>query len=388
MAKKWMILILAICLIGALMLPACTAEEEPAPAPAPAPTSAPAPAPAPAPTSAPAPAPAPAPAAPTKTGTLKVSYTTPKGKSYGQGLEYFAEEFEKATDGRYKVETYPSNSLVTLTEALDATKGGKCEIVVSSVGMFQSQFPLNNIPSVTTLGWDPQSPDDFVDGWSAWRELINAFPEVEKEFDGLKLLNPMMMDPFFLLSKEKEIHLPQDFAGMKIGGTGYAGEIAKKYGGASVHQVPPQAYMNMDKGVIDACFFTFGMVNDYSMDELASYMYVMPFTQVQLILIMNQEAWDALEPADQETLMEVLDPSLKKSAQASWDSQGLGRDRWAKAGGTVAYPTDAERAAWQEAATIAINKWQNDAVALGIPRETTAAVYAKWKEIRKEHGQK
>ncbi len=389
MYKKYCLLFAVVLTLLVLLLPACTAEE-PAPTPAPAPTPSPTTAPAPAPTAAPAPTTTPAPApAPEKTGTLKLSYTVPKGKTYGVGMDDFAVQFEKATGGRYKVEVYPSNSLVSLTEAWDATVGGKAEIVVTSTSVFARQFLLNNIISIISLGWNVQSPEDIEDGWAAWWELIDAFPEVAKEFEGVKLLNPMIMDQLYFLSKDKPVRVPSDLKGLKVGMPGLpAAEMLKAYGGVNVMQVPPQAYMNMDKGVVDACAWTFGMVADYSMEEVAQYMLVQPMSQSQLIIIMNQEAWDGLSAKDQGILEDTMRESLKLSAQASSDSQEVGKKRWLDAGRTIIYPTPDESALWEDAAVIAIRKWRDDAVAAGISPEVCSNVFTTWKEIRKEHGQK
>ena len=357
--RYWMISVLTLVLLAALLLPACA---EPAPAPTPAP--------------APAPPPAPAPK------TIKISYTCPPGKSYSAGLEYLAEEFPKRTNGRYDCETYPANTLVTLPAALDATKGRLAEIVVFSTTIFSKDFPLL-IATSLPVGVDLTTKEEWIAAHDMSWEFYNTFPEVQAECKDFKLLWPNMLHPIYLVTMDKEVHFPEDFKGMKIGAGGPTADIVKAYGGASVHQVPPQAYMNMDKGVVEAGFFSWAMASDWKIHELANYYYTMNFGNGTLLIAMNLEAWNELSAEDQKILEETMaDAARGPMVEGMLKEEAYGR-QIATENAKVYAPTPEEAAAWQKACAPAIEEWANIAQSMGI--EYPEPFYEAFKKMQKKY---
>jgi TRAP-type C4-dicarboxylate transport system substrate-binding protein len=356
------ILVVALVLLAALILPAC------APAPAPKPT--------------PAPTPTPAPA-PVVAKTFKFSYTMPKGTAVGKGYDWFGPEFEKRTQGRYKVEIYPNNTLVPLTAALDSVRKGVAEIVVTSTGTFPKDFALNLVTSIPTLGFNLGDSVELAGKANkAAMELYNTSPDIQAEFKGLKYLSPMVLNPYNLISKKKEVHLPKDFEGMKIGGSGAKMDIVKNAKGAPVQMIPPQSYENLDKGVVEAGFLTLSQVYDYKLWELCSYYYLADFGCGQQVILMNMDAWNAMTPADQKIMMDLWPDVWPVSAESSIGDIKKGFDALTKAGYKTTKPTAAEIAEWEKAAVPVAEKWAADAVAVGISKETCDKVLDLWKKIR------
>jgi TRAP-type C4-dicarboxylate transport system substrate-binding protein len=100
----------------------------------------------------------------------------PKGASIGAGFEWFAAEFPKRTNGRYIVETYPSETLTKLSVALDAIKAGTAEIIGTSTGTFPKAFPLTLVVSIPTLSFPGGVISSYVEGSGAIWDLYNAVP--------------------------------------------------------------------------------------------------------------------------------------------------------------------------------------------------------------------
>jgi TRAP-type C4-dicarboxylate transport system substrate-binding protein len=245
------------------------------------------------------------PTTPVTVTTLKFSYTMPKGASVARGFDWFGPEFEKRTAGRYKIEIYPASTLVSIAAALDAVKSGVCEIVMTSVRSFPKDFPLTQVASLPTLGFNPKTVDDYALSYKAAWEFINNNPEIQNEFKDFKLLFPVVLDPYNLVSKSKEVHSAADFKGMKVGGSGSKMEIVSANGGAAVQQIPPQTYDNMQKGLTDAAFISFAQVYDYRIQELASYFLAQDFGGGFILITMNWAAWNKMSAADQKILMDT-----------------------------------------------------------------------------------
>jgi TRAP-type transport system periplasmic protein len=365
--KYWLFLALTVFILAALLLPACSTEQTTTTAAAATTTAVKT-------TTA-------APTTPVVAKTLKFSYTQPKGASVAKGFEWFGPEFEKRTNGRYKIEIYPSSQLVSTTAALDAVKSGVCEIVMTSVGSFPKAFPLSSVASLPTLGYYPKTADDQVKVYQSAFDFINANPEVQNEYKDFKLLQAMCLDPYNLISKKTPIHAAADFKGLKVGGSGGKMEIVSKNGGAAVQQVPPNTYDNMQKGLIEAAFVTFSQVGDYHLYDLADYYYSQDFGGGLMIITMNWDAWNAMSAADQKIMMETWHDAGKVSGQGSLDSIEAGKKDVIKAGKTITDPTAAETAAWASGAGPAFDKWRADAKALGATDAILDKILASWQSI-------
>jgi TRAP-type C4-dicarboxylate transport system substrate-binding protein len=351
--KLWVIFVIGFILVVALIIPACS---QPAPAPKP---------------STPAPAPAPAPVV---AKTFKFSYTMPKAASVGRGYDWFGPEFEKRTQGRYKIETYPGATLIPITAALDSVKKGVAEIVMTSHSTFPKDFALSLVMGIPTLGFPIGDNVQGVQLASAlsW-ELYNSIPEIKAENNaGFVPLHFLVLDPYNLVSKKKEIHSAKDFGGMKVGGSGSKMDIVVENGGAKVQMIPPDSYQTLDKGVAEAGFLTFAQVYDYKITEVCSYFYTQDFGCGQHNITMNKDAWNSMTPADQKILMDTFKDSIKISAEGAQDNIGY----------KITDPTPDERIAWEAAAGPAIASWMKDCKSVGLDQALCDKVLATWKQIR------
>ena len=306
----------------------------------------------------------------------------PKGVSIAAGFEWFGPEFNKRTEGRYKVEIYPSSTLVSIPAQLDSVKSGVCEIVMSSVGGFPRDFPLTAVVNMPTLALPAETVEESLKAFQAGWEFYNTFPEIQAEFKPYKLIYPILLPTYHIVSKKKEIHSAADFRGMKIGGSGAKMELVTANGGAAVQQVPPMAYANMDKGVIDAAFITFSQVSDFRMQEIADYFYNQDFGSGLIIVLMNWNAWNALSPQDQKIMGETWADAIKVSATGSVSDEAKGKKAILDASKKITNPTAVEAAAWAKGAEPATRKWRDDAISAGVDSATVEKIYNGWLKIR------
>jgi TRAP-type C4-dicarboxylate transport system substrate-binding protein len=401
--KRFLVILAALAVICALILSGCS---NPTPTPSatpksPATSAAPVPAtsaaPVPATSAAPAPAsssvaPKPSASAPASSvapsagaKTIKFGYTMPKGASIGAGFEWFATEFPKRTNGRYVVQTYPNNTLAPVNGALDAVTSGAAEMMGTSTGTFPKNFPLSLVVSIPTLGFPGGVISSYVEGSAALFDLYNAVPEVKNEFKDYQLVWTYTLDPYNLVSKKKDIHLPSDFKGMKIGGSGAKMDIVTAAGGAKVAMAPPDSYENLDKGIVDACFITFSQVNDYKIYEIANSYNKQDFGGGNYVILMNKTFFASMSPDDQKILTDTWKEANVVSGQTSLTGVVAGIKAVQDAKRTIITPTPAEVKAWQDAAVVSIQSWMNDAKALNISQALLDKTLAAWKAALAAH---
>jgi len=306
----------------------------------------------------------------------------PKGKSFGAGFEWLAEELPKRTEGRYKVETYPSNTLVPHPAALDSVKAGVCEIALFTPAMFASAFPLSQIAGLPTVAMYSRTEEEARAAFDFWWEFYRL-PEMQNELTGMKMLWPCVTGTVGIASAKKEIRSAADFKGLVVAASGESAEVVKANGGASIMVVPPQGYMNLDKGLIDGGFWSPAMVTDYSTQELLKYYNTYPMGTGILVLMMNLEAWNAMSPQDQkileETMLEASDVMIDMVVPGYHESMQMISD----AGVKIIEPTIVETMMWDTDCQVAIDSWVKKAQEAGYGN--AEQFFAKYKEMRSKY---
>jgi TRAP-type C4-dicarboxylate transport system substrate-binding protein len=317
--------------------------------------------------------------------TIKFSYTMPKGGSIAKGFDWFGPAFEQATNGRYKVEIYPGATLVAASASIDAAKSGACELVYTSAGSFPKQFPLSIVAQLPSLGY-PQSTVKITHASNdAFWEFFKTTPEIQNEFKDVTLVQPLILAPYRLVAKKVQIKSAADFRGLKVGGTGTKMEMVVANGGAKIQQIPPDTYMNMDKGVTDAAFITFSQVYDFKIQEIANFFLDYAFDNAAAVIIMNTPFYNSMGAADQKILLDTLAKAQDVCAQGSIDDNAKGIEVIKAAGKSVYTPTAEEVAAWDSQAAPAIEAWRIDAKKMGATDATLDMIIAKYKTLRTKY---
>lgn len=309
---------------------------------------------------------------------LRFAYSMPSKKSQSHGWEWLGPEFAKRTDGRYKVEYYPGETLFKMAAAYDSILSNVAQIANVSMGSFEKRLPLSNVALLPTLDF-PGSPKARIACGYAFMEMHRKLPQIQEEFKGVKLFGYHQLNPYILASKKKEIYLPEHFKGLKVGGTGTKMKLVSNNGGAEVTQVPPDAYMNMDKGVVDASFLSWSQIWDYKIWETAKYFCDFSFSGGAFAMMMNLDTWNGMSPEDQKIFMELWSEAYEMGAQNTYKEVGKGMKAAPDAGAKVRKLTETEIAAWRKAATPVIEQWMTQAKKIGA--KDPEAVLAEWQRL-------
>jgi len=375
--KRYLAVLVAIIVIASIVLCSCGGSSTTTSAPAqtsaapPAATSA-AP---PAATSAAAPAKAPI--------TFKINYTMPKGAGIGGAFDWFAAEFEKRTEGRYKCEVYPSGTLLAPPATLDGVKKGIAQMSLFVLGI-NPGFPLTMLTGLPGFGFQLTDMETSLAGSDAALEFLNL-PEVKAEWKDIELVWTAELDSNILITKKKEVRLPKDFQGLKIGGSGYVMEIVNANGGATVTQMPPDMYMHLDKGVVNGSVTGLGMIHDYHIPDIIDYYYGVDLGSGMFPTIINKDFYAAMSDGDKKIFKEVIDEFAKISTKSSIEARNNGLADIKAAGKAISPPTAAEQAEWDKAVAIAKAKWVADCVKAGVSEATCDKVYADWEKIYQKY---
>jgi TRAP-type C4-dicarboxylate transport system substrate-binding protein len=309
---------------------------------------------------------------------LRFAYSTPSKRSMSYGWEWLGPEFEKRTNGRYRIEYYPGETLFKMAAGFDSVVSNVAQITHVSIGSYERRLPVSNILCLPTLDF-PSTLKGKIAAGNAFMELYQKFPQIQEEYKEVKVFGFHQLFPYVLVSKNKEVYLPEQFKGLKVGGTGDRMLIVSKNGGADVNQVPPDAYMNMDKGVIDAAFSSWSQVTIYKLVEVAKYIYDLGFGSGAFAMIMNLNTWNGMSPEDQKVFMELWPTAFEMATKNNLKDIQRGMKAATDRGVKIRKPTKTEIAAWRKAASPVIELWITKCKKVGV--KDPEAILAEWEKL-------
>ncbi len=326
MNKRWFVLIVVVCMIVALLIPACAT-----PAPAPVPT--------------PAPSPAPTPAA--KPITLKLGSDTTPASYYNQAADWWCKEIAKATEGRVVIDQYHNSTLAAGNAAIDSLNGGMVDIYIISITTFPGIMPVSQVFCLPGLAF-PSTPEGKTACAVNYPPLFEKFSAVSNEWKNLKWLYANPGPTFHIISKSKEIHTPADISGLKVGGLGARQDILKVFGAAPVAAPPPQSYQMLQTGVVDAFCSPWVAVNDFQLWEVVKYQVDADTGESGMVTTISQNSWNKISPGDQKIIMDLASKAPAKATEALIKDQEAAKKKFLDYGRTMITLTAQERAVWQE----------------------------------------
>ena len=257
-------------------------------------------APAPAPSPAPAPAPAPAP----KPQPIKLifgSQNPEQGWEVSQASKPWMKKVEAATKGQVTFEGYFAQSLFKGTDAWEAIKQGQTDIGFCAMSFFPGIASLSEVMNLPFL----PLPSAEVGGDVIWR-LYEKYPALAKQYADVKVLNFIILYPFFLQTKDKQVKTLDDIRGLKLRALGGPQtDSAKALGASPVFLGINDVYPNLEKGVVDGAFLPWEALMSFKIYEVVKYYTYMPFNANLFIIAANNKKWNSLPPDVQKAIMSV-----------------------------------------------------------------------------------
>jgi len=180
---------------------------------------------------------------------LKVGHHYPPVHQQHKLFEAWAEELEKRTGGRVKVELYPAEALCKVREECDALLNRTFDVGDLIPTYYPGRFPLEEI---FHLPWAIPAGADNPIGKEVRHAVFEKFL-IPYHFSNMKVLWTGRFDRNVLHMADKEVRIPDDVKGLVIGFPG--GKLLPKLisaVGASPEQVTViDMYTALERGTID-----------------------------------------------------------------------------------------------------------------------------------------
>ena len=278
-------------------------------------------------------------------------------------LDVWADNVEAASEGRIKVDRFPSMQLGgTPPELMDQVIDGVADVVWTVVGYTPGRFPSTEVFELPFMVTDARA------GSAAYWQMYEE--HMQEEFADVHILGTWIHGPGVIHSN-KEIRTPDDMQGMKIrGATRQVNALLSVLGATPVGMPVPAIPEALSKGVIDGTTIPWEVTPALKISELVNYHTEFEgrhLYNVTFVLAMNKGVYDGL-PDD---LKAVIDDNsgLEFSVFAGGtqsDADGPSRQIAVDAGNEIVTLTEAEAEVWREAAQPVYDTWLSEMEERGI----------------------
>jgi TRAP-type transport system periplasmic protein len=280
--------------------------------------------------------------------TIKFGYDTPPPTGLGVPADFFAKEVTARTNGRVTVQTYPAGTLSTQASSLESMRAKVADAYVISLGSNLDAFPILNFTSLPGLNFYPDTNDLLKTEVDTMRALIAKYPSVANELKGFHLLYSNSYSSAVLMGKGKQITVPADMVGVKVGCDGLRQDTVTRVGGVPVFTIPPQMYQQIQTGVIASTLVAWGAALDWQLQEQTNYVLDLTFGGSQLPALLNQSVWDKISPSDQQIVTQVAAEAEQVNRDFVTKQIPQARQKWADAKVSITKPTADQKKLWTD----------------------------------------
>lgn len=242
-----------------------------------------------------------------KTKTIKLAHTLDVNHSVHKAMLKMGEDLQQLSDGKLKIEIYPSQQLGSERECLELLQIGSLDMTKVSVGVLENFAPGMRILGLPFLFRDREHAFKVLDG-PIGQDLLN-----EGEPFWLKGLGYYDAGCRSFYTKDKPIHQPDDLKGLKIRvmESATAMDMVTKLGGSPTPISWGELYTSLQQGVVDGAENnppSFYLSRHY---EVCKYYVLDEHTMLPDVLVIGTHLWQNLTLKEQKWLKQAVKNSVK-----------------------------------------------------------------------------
>lgn len=248
--------------------------------------------------------------------TLKSADVHPKGYPTVEAVERMGAKLEKATNGRLKIQVYPSMQLGGEKEFLEQAQVGALAMARVSVGVMGPIIPELNVLNLPYLFRDAAHMHKVVDG-EIGDELLGKITANEKT--GLIGIAWMDGGARNVYDKQRPIAKMEDLKGLKIRtmGNPMFVQMMNEMGGNGVAMGYDQLINGLQTGVVDGAENNEPSYSTGQHYNYAKYYSLTEHLMIPEILVFSKRVWNTLSPDDQK-LIKKLGKEAQAEQRALW----------------------------------------------------------------------
>lgn len=231
---------------------------------------------------------------------MKFSHVVSPETTKGKAIQYFADLVEKYTNGRAKVQVFPSGQLYGDKEEVEAIMAGNVELIAPACLKLVTLEPGYNIWSLLFLFPDNETMRKFVEDPQGWGRVSRKFEESK----GLLELGFLPSGQLQWFNTKRPINAPEDLKGLKMRTIGGAvvNEQMTALGGSSVTLPFGEVYNALQLGTVDGGETNIGNIYTMKFYEVTKYLTLSNHASGGYPILINKKFYDKLAPDIQDAL--------------------------------------------------------------------------------------
>lgn len=270
----------------------------------------------------------------TETRVIKLAHALDTSHPVHEAMEFMAEKIEEKSDGKIRVDIYPSQQLGTESQCLELLQIGVIGITKVSAAVMEGIVPEFKIFSLPYLFRDKDHYFKVLDG-KVGEEMLLA-----GEGYWLHGLSYYDAGSRSFYSTKKMIKEPGDLAGMKIRvmASNTAIQMIKSLGGAATPISWGELYTALQSGVVDAAENnppSFYLSRHY---EVCKYYSIDEHTSIPDVLVIGTRLWDKLNEEEKKWIKEAAIESSLYQRELWAESEEESMKKLEEEGVEIFYP--------------------------------------------------
>lgn len=271
---------------------------------------------------------------------------------------------EERTGGNVKMTVYYAAALAPPPQTFDSTVSGVADVSEGLVYATPGRFPLTETVMLPELGLETS----LSCSKALWK-LYQTVPELQKEWQGAKMLWLHTTPGIKLITRKKPVLSLEDLKGLKIRVSGAtAVKMGKALGFTPVSMDIGDLYLGLEKGVIDGVALPSEILVSRRLGEVTKYVTDIDLGHDAFFVVMNEKSWNGL-PDDVKKVFEELsgDWAVEFTGKAwdKFDEEAVGKN---KASGIEYLQLDAaEKAKWKALLAPVKDEYAAELEAKGLP---------------------
>ena len=276
-----------------------------------------------------------------KSMTLKLGHGHSPQHPDHLGLVYFKELVEKATNGRIKVEVFPSAQLGNESEMCEQTKLGTITGLIGA--RFEDMSPKLYATALPFIFRDYDHAERVLKGPTGQRYA--AFTEDHE----MKMLAWTHSGFRQITNNVRPVKKPEDLKGLKIRMPPLENVLKTMEAfGASPTPIPfPETYMALKTGVADGQENPYVNIYTGKFHEVQKYLSEVNYIYIASPFVVSLKWFKSLTPEDQKLMLEAGAKAADRVNELTRTEDVKAKEAIAKAGVQIYVPTPEERAAFQ-----------------------------------------
>ncbi|MBN1848063.1 MAG: TRAP transporter substrate-binding protein DctP [Deltaproteobacteria bacterium] len=241
-----------------------------------------------------------------KSDTVTLKYGAAMGSAHPFSMadQAWIQKIEKETKGKVRIQPFWGSILIKQNEAIEQVKKGVCDIAFIVPGYAPAGFPVAK--SMMGLFYGVENNDASLE---IYQKVYDQFSDVSGEFADIKVLAICAAAPYQLLTGKKPVRTLADLKGLRIKCPSAFTKAFQELGVEGVLMPMSEAYVSLEKGLIDGVFAPYETLKSMRFAEVAKYVTYdigcisAPFPK----RAMNLKVWNSL-PAD---IQKVFEANIK-----------------------------------------------------------------------------